>query len=171
VPESVREYAVQAVTYVKAATNLELSYDSDTLPILDHYLRELGTEDGAVDLVAATSGAYFGEVVRRALGGTWSSTQGDPGQWRLVLPGGLSFVPAGMTMAAVRKSDDGGLETKLSAPTPMQSVLEEALERMGALTEAEYFTLGCRFDTLEHLQSVLLACAAARLREQQAKLN
>ena len=68
----VREYAEQAVAYVRRAVGVALEYDSDTLPLLDHYLRtvpELSAgQPATLKLVLATSGAYFGEVVRR-LGG------------------------------------------------------------------------------------------------------
>ena len=39
VPSRVREYADQAVAYVQRALGIKLEYDSDTLPVLDHYLR------------------------------------------------------------------------------------------------------------------------------------
>src|SRR5690606_41160892 len=40
-PDPVREFAEQAVAYVRAALHLELAYDSDTLPLIDHYLRNV----------------------------------------------------------------------------------------------------------------------------------
>ena len=36
VPVRVREYADQAVAYVRRALGVALEYDSDTLPLLDH---------------------------------------------------------------------------------------------------------------------------------------
>jgi len=41
VPARVREYANQAVEYVRRALGIDLEYDSDTLPLLDHYLRDV----------------------------------------------------------------------------------------------------------------------------------
>ena len=110
----VAEYAAQAVEYVRRAIDFELGYDSDTLPALDHYLRGLVPDadaDGAdvapdpiVALVTAASGAYFGEVVRRRLGGRWEIA-GEPDNWRLVLPTGLSFAPVGFAAAAIARSE------------------------------------------------------------------
>src|SRR5215470_11413677 len=97
VPARVREYADQAVAYVRSALGVTLEYDSDTLPLLDHYLRSVPDEQPAtVQLVVATSGAYFGEVVRRRLGGRWEVSGDGPdgnGEWRVVLPTGLNFSP------------------------------------------------------------------------------
>src|SRR5687768_3423079 len=94
--ERVQEYARQAVDYVRRAIGLELAYDSDTLPLLDHYLRSVPDDQpAAIELIATTSGAYFGEVVRRRLGGRWDTSSEDVTEWRVVLPTGVNFSPAG----------------------------------------------------------------------------
>src|SRR5262245_8078766 len=104
VPARVREYAEQAVVYVRRALGVALEYDSDTLPLLDHYLRMVPEEQGAtVQLVIATSGAYFGEVVRRRLGGRWEVV-GDETDWRVVLPTGLNFSPLGFVASAIAQA-------------------------------------------------------------------
>lgn len=164
-------YAEQAVDYVTRALEVPLEYDSDTLPILDHYLGTVPSDqEAAVDLVASTSGAYFGEVVRRRIGGSWDLTADDPGGWRLILPGGLSLVPAALVLAAIYRDDDVELDTSLQAPPKMQPHLEDALERMGQVTEEVYYSLCGRLDTLEHVQAVLLAIAAHE-QEKRRKAN
>src|SRR5688572_31349552 len=61
VPARVREYADQTVNYVRNALGVTLEYDSNTLPLLDHYLRNVpDTQPATLQLVVATSGAYFG---------------------------------------------------------------------------------------------------------------
>ena len=62
----VREYASQAVEYVRRALKMTLEYDSDTLPVLDHYLRTVteGAQAEALELVITTAGCYFGEVAK-----------------------------------------------------------------------------------------------------------
>src|SRR6185312_3960156 len=80
VPARVREYADQAVAYVQRALGVTLEYDSDTLPLLDHYLRSANDAQAPTqELVTATAGAYFGEVVRRRLG----DRAGRPRRFRL----------------------------------------------------------------------------------------
>ena len=115
--EEVLEFASQAVDYVRHSLGVTLEYDSETLPILDHYLRQItsapaspGSDAGrgpeaAAALVAATAGAYFGEVVRRRLGGSWHLPSADPASWRMVLPTGLWFYPVAVAMAAILGPD------------------------------------------------------------------
>ena len=56
--------------FVSPEGGIQLEYDSNTLPVLDHYLRTVPDDQpAALELVVATSGAYFGEVVRKLLGG------------------------------------------------------------------------------------------------------
>ena len=160
-PSAVLEHADQAVAYVQHALGIAMEYDSDTLPILDHYLRSVPQRrTEMVRLVAATAGAYFGEVVRRHLGGQWDLSAGDPIAWRLVLPTGLSFSPAGVVAEAIAQEDSDDLPSAFDAPLKLRPHLELALARMGEVTIEVFYSLCGRLDTLEHLEDVLLAIAA-----------
>lgn len=193
-PDEVLEFASQAVEYVRRSLGVTLEYDSETLPVLDHYLRQVTLPPAAparasarpvvlaADLVAATAGAYFGEVVRRRLGGSWHLPAPDPGSWRLVLPSGLWFFPAAMAMAAILGPDGDAFEdadrdedgddeaasasdewdASLQAPPSLRAEVERVLHGMADVSEEEYYSLCCRLDTLEHVQSVLAAMASAR---------
>jgi hypothetical protein len=166
VPPRVREYADQVVEYVRRALGLTLEYDSDTLPLLDHYLRtlsEVGSEQPAtVQLVVTTAGAYFGEVVRRRLGGRWE-IGGEDIEWRVVLPTGLNFAPAGFVAAAIAMADLDDLDSEFDAPPRMRPYVQRALERMGEVSVEDYYSLCGRLDTLEHVHEVLVAVAAQML--------
>lgn len=166
VPARVREYADQAVEYVRRALGLTLEYDSNTLPLLDHYLRTLadvGSEQpAAVQLVVTTAGAYFGEVVRRRLGGRWE-IGGEDIEWRVVLPTGLNFAPAGFVAAAIAMADLDDLDSEFDAPARMRPYVQSALERMGEVSIEDYYSLCGRLDTLEHVHEVLVAVAAQML--------
>ncbi len=160
VPDRVREYAEQAVAYVRRALGVALEYDSDTLPLLDHYLRTVPEDQRAtLELVVATSGAYFGEVVRRRLGGRWE-TVGDDREWRVVLPTGLNFSPAGFVASAIAQADLDDLDTSLDAPPRMRPYVQQTLQRMGEVSIEDYYSLCGRLDTLEHVHEVLVAVAA-----------
>jgi hypothetical protein len=197
-PDQVLEFAAQVVDYVRRSLGVTLEYDSETLPVLDHYLRQVGhpssaggksngTPALAADLVAATSGAYFGEVVRRRLGGSWHLPSSDPGSWRMVLPSGLWFFPTAMAMAAILGPDGDPIEldardpddddedeveqepgpvhewdASLQAPPLLRAHVERVLHGMADVSEDEYYSLCCRLDTLEHVQSVLAAMTSAR---------
>lgn len=170
VPPRVREYADQAVAYVRNALGVTLEYDSDTLPLLDHYLRTVEQVAGAapeaqpsaVQLVVATAGAYFGEVVRRRLGGRWElgAHDDEDAQWRVVLPTGLNFAPAGFVAAAIAQADLDDLDSEFDAPPRMRPYVQRALERMGEVSVEDYYSLCGRLDTLEHIHEVLVAVAA-----------
>jgi hypothetical protein len=173
VPTQVREYADQVVAYVRRALGVTLEYDSDTLPLLDHYLRTVpadqAEQQATVQLVVATSGAYFGEVVRRRLGGRWelgdASGDGRPARatgmdWRVVLPTGLNFSPAGFVASAIAKADLDDLDSEIDAPPRMRPYVQQALARMGEVSVEEYYSLCGRLDTLEHVHEVLVAIAA-----------
>ncbi len=181
VPERVREYADQTVAYVRRALGVTLEYDSDTLPLLDHYLRTVPDDQTAtVELVVATGGAYFGEVVRRRLGGRWEPQGEDPpdaerrnkppgasgdevAAWRVVLPTGLSFSPAGFVASAIAQADLEDLDTSLDAPPRMRPYVQQTLQRMGEVSIEDYYSLCGRLDTLEHVHEVLVAVAAQML--------
>jgi len=159
--KEVREYATRAVDYVKRAVGLELAYDSDTLPLLDHYLRTVpGDQPATVELVALTAGAYFGEVVRLRLGGRWDMSADEPLGWRMVLPTGIHFSPAGFVAAAIVQGELDDVDTALDAPPRIKPHLEHALERMSDVTVEEFYSLCGRLDTLEHVHEVLVAVAA-----------
>lgn len=160
-PSRVQEYAERAVDYVRRAVGLTLEYDSDTLPLLDHYLRSVPDDQpDTVELVALTSGAYFGEVVRRRLGGRWDITADNATEWRVWLPTGLNFSPAGFVAAAIIQADLDDLDSALDAPPRMRPYIEQALARMGEVTLDDYYSLCGRLDTLEHVHEVLVAIAA-----------
>jgi len=176
VPARVSEFADQAVAYVRRALGVALEYDSDTLPLLDHYLRTVpGDQPSTTALVIATSGAYFGEVVRRRLGGRWELGEKVNGNghgqdeapsavegadWRMVLPTGLSFSPAGFVASAIAMADLDDLDSEIDAPPRMRPYVQQALARMGEVSVEEYYSLCGRLDTLEHVHEVLVAVAA-----------
>jgi hypothetical protein len=160
VPARVSEYAEQAVAYVRRALGVSLEYDSDTLPLLDHYLRSVPAEQQAtLQLVISTSGAYFGEVVRRRLGGRWEA-RGEETEWRVVLPTGLNFSPTGFVASAIAQADLDDLDSEIDAPPRMKPYVQQALARMGEVSVEEYYSLCGRLDTLEHVHEVLVAVAA-----------
>ena len=160
VPPRVQEYADQVVTYVRNALNVTLEYNSETLPVVDHYLKSAeGAAPATMKLMIVTAGAYFGEVVRRHIGGRWELI-GDDTEWRMVLPTGLNFAPAGMVAAAIAKADLADLDSEIDAPARMKEHVQQALSRMGEVTTEEYYSLCGRLDTLEHLHEVLVAVAA-----------
>lgn len=169
-PPRIAELARAAVEYVKRAIGLELTYDSDTLPLLDHYLRTVPDDQPAtIELVVVASGAYFGEVVRRTLGGRWDTSADEVTEWRIVLPTGLNFSPAGFAAAAIVRADLDDLDTTMDAPPRMRPFVEQTLARMSDVTEDDYYSLCGRLDTLEHVHEVLVAVAAKMMGKERGE--
>ncbi len=165
-PMEVGELAARAVQYVEKSVGVTLSFDSETLPILDHYLSTVADASvEAAELIAVCAGAYFGEVVRRCVGGSWKTTDTEALSWRLILPGGMWFLPAHVALAAIRRTDE--FNDDLNPPAKMVTTATDALARMGDVTANDYYSLCGRFDTLEHLQSVLLAIAADEVQRRE----
>lgn len=166
------EFVRRALDAVRTSVGLSLEFDSDTLPLLDHYLRELPSRSPeAAALIAAMTGAYFGEAVRQCHGGSWKAETEDPAQWRIVLPGGLSFAPVRLALAAILQDETGEGNPDFQAPPLLMAELETAMARMGSVSTREYYALSCRFDTLEHLQEVMLAFAADKHEQSGALPN
>ncbi len=179
IPARISDFADQTVAYVRNALGVTLEYDSNTLPLLDHYLRTVPDDQPhTTALVVATSGAYFGEVVRRRLGGRWELEPDRPAvavegtdarpavegaQWRVILPTGLSFSPVGFVAAAIAMADLEDLDSEIEAPPRMRPYVQRALARMGEVSVEDYYSLCGRLDTLEHVHEVLVAVAAQML--------
>jgi len=153
----VDDWARRTVEYVRQALSLEPSWDSETLPIVDHWLHSVPLDNrGAFALAACTAGCYFGEVVRRRLGGHWDISAPSPDGWRLELECGVWLLPAGMAAAAVARGDVEGWDDGLHTAPPLLPHLRRALDGMGAVSEEDYYSLGGRLDTLEQVNHVLL---------------
>jgi hypothetical protein len=182
VPAQVREYADQVVEYVRRALGVTLEFNSDTLPLLDHYLRTVAeSAPETMKLVIVTAGAYFGETVRRHLGGRWdligskvdvtadpddpatAAGLGHEAEWRVVVPTGLNFSPLGFVAAAIAQNEVVEFDSELDVPVRMRSIVQETLSRMGEVAVEDYYSLCNRLDTLEHIHEVLVAYAAQML--------
>src|SRR5262245_50311441 len=153
-PGAVHELAEQAVDFVRRSTGIGLDYTPETLPVLDHYLREVPTErPELVGLVATAAGVYFGEVVRRLLGGEWDHEGPDAREWELETPLGLRFRPVGVAAEAIVRMDTE--EGAFEVPDEDRDAVEDALDE--EVPEDEYYALSERLETFERIQSVLLA--------------
>jgi hypothetical protein len=162
-PPVVAEFAGRTVDYVERAVGVRLAFDSETLPLLDHYLRGVPTDKPEpLALVAATAGAYFGEVVRHHLGGRWESVVGDPIDWRFILPTALTIRPGQFVLAAIAGADVEG-DSDVGVPAVLADLVEDALRAMADVPEDVYYSLCGRLDALEHLHEVVAALAAQKL--------
>ncbi len=168
---SIEELARACVAYVKRAVGVELDGTPDTLPILDHYLLTLteeagdeGVKEEVIDLVVRSAGAYFGEVLKTALGhGRWHVEPGDPTGHRLELEHVfLFFNPLGMVREAIASAEQPGWMAHLEVLPRDRPLLDQSLERMGDVREEDYYRLAVRFEVVEQVMAALEGASVSR---------
>lgn len=164
-PPVVLDLADSCVRFVKRALRIELDYTPETLPILDHYLREAqGVErEEILNLIAPSAGAYFGEVVRRHLGPSrWHWVSDDFAECRVEFDRCfLSFNPIGSALEAVLSTEVEGYGSSLALLPEDEDLVRAALERTGAVNEEDYYRLAVRFEVVEQVVALLVEKAIA----------
>lgn len=159
-----------------------------TLAYVDHYIKMAKAEERApiVALLAAGAGAFYGELVRTLLGGTWVGDAKDPRRLRMLMSNQfVHFSPIDQTLEAIAgrslEPDDGRLQDDSQVPFDPAFVfrpprdddeldpssltdaerdalwLEERLGELSKVPEAEFVTLTCRFETLKLMLEMLAA--------------
>lgn len=161
------------------------------LAFVDHYLSLLRdeTREPIITLVAAGAGAWFGELVRREIGGQWIGDGSDPRRLRLLLePQFMHFSPVDMAYEAIFASEiepgdpripagaelDGTFHLRKrsanaeSDAEPELSDHEWVTERLAdtsPLPEDQFYSLTVRFETVSLILELLASRDLARGRE------
>jgi len=171
-PAVIAEAISACVRYVHAKYGVLMDGTSDTLSLLDQYVRdarsEIAAKPTALDLLALSAGAYLGEVMRHEMGGEWFA-EGDPSGFKLYFSHVfLSFNPVGMAREALTGEEETGWNAHLS-PDPAEQ--DEITARLAALPEVdddEYRLPTTRFDVVsivfEHLRAKAIAAGTADVR-------
>lgn len=168
------------VEQVRRALHVELDGSPTSLAFVDHYLSLAREEEREpiVSLLAAGAGAYFGELVRREMGGTWVGDGRDPRRLRLLVePQFIHFGPidqayeaiAGQGLAAddPRVSPGPAFDSAFNLQPPRAddepgqeddgAWLSERLAELPPVPEDEFHSLTCRFETLQLMLELLAA--------------
>ncbi len=109
---------------VQRSLNFALDGSVTSLAIVDHYLEQARGETRApiLALLAAGAGAYFGELVRRELGGLWIGDGSDARHLRLLLTHEFAyFSPADLAFAAILGEDPDGDDPRTPAGVPIDT--------------------------------------------------
>lgn len=167
------------------------------LAFVDHYLSLLRdeTREPIITLVAAGAGAWFGELVRREMGGQWIGDGNEPRRLRLLLePQFMHFSPVDMAFEAIFASEvepgdpripagaelDGTFhlrkrsanaeaepeaEAEAEAEPSDHEWVTERLADTSPLPEDQFYSLTVRFETLSLILELLASRDLARGRE------
>lgn len=170
VPAVIEQLSDGCVRFVQQALNLPLDYTPETLPILDHYVRERGQSgDGRgreeiSELLAPATGAYFGEVARRTMGYVrWHCPGEEYELFRLELePFFLTFNPIGVAVEIVGKGQVAGPGAHFEVLDEAREMLKETLNKHSRVPTEDYYTFTMRYEVLEQVAEVLFALESAR---------
>ncbi len=159
VPVEVAELAAGCRRFVQESVGVALDGTQDTLPLLDHYLQQVppSAPEAVRRLIAASAGAYFGEVVAHHLpGARWHLVGSEHTAWRIEFaPCFLAFHPIAMAREAIEGRELEGLFGSLHVRPQDREPLHEALDRLGGVREGDYYRLAVRFEVVQLAYEVL----------------
>jgi hypothetical protein len=165
-PDDIAELAQACMRFVKDALGMELDYEPETLPILDHYLQEraAGAKPEVAELIGPAAGAYFGEVVRRTLrGARWHNPAGDYAQYRLEYePFFLCFNPIGVALEVLEGDDVPDVGAHFQVLDDARQAVHESLENTEQVRPEDYYTFSVRLEVLQQIAGVLSAIESAQ---------
>lgn len=165
-PTEVAELAASCVRFNIQKYGIELDFSPETLGILDQYVRdgraELAVKPSLLPLVEASIGAYFGEVVRRTMGGEWRLGR-EHADWRLGLRHVyLSFNPIGIAREALLGEDAGEMGSAFVVEEADRERIDERLKAAPDVAEQDYYLPSVRFEALQIVVDTLRALAEER---------
>jgi hypothetical protein len=161
-PAEIAELAEACVRYVERSTGMRLDFAPETLPILDHYVREsrgqVGGKPELLEALAAPVGAYLGEVARRVVPARWHAPAGDYRRFRLELARVfLSFNPIGAAVEAIELADVEGWGAHFRMRPEDERKAAAALAPIPEVSEEDYYAPSNRLETLQIVADALLA--------------
>ncbi|MEZ4454701.1 MAG: hypothetical protein R3B09_34945 [Nannocystaceae bacterium] len=176
---------------VRRALGVDLDASVTSLAYVDHYLAQARREprEPILSLLAAGAGAYFGELVIQTIGGSWLGDGKSPRSLRLLLaPQRIYFSPIDMAFEAIVGESleiddprapagaalDGGFHLLEAEPEPRgdgkegaeepsdEAFIHEALANFAPVSEDHFYSLTCRYETLQMIVELLAGRQAER---------
>jgi hypothetical protein len=154
-PQEIAELAEACRQYVFGAEGVELDYMPETLPLVDHYLSTarsaMAERPELSELVKRSTGAYFGEVLRRLAPAFWLVPSGDAHDWLVCFRDVfLAINPVAVAWDALAQSSEhGGPSSELRLDREESEAVERRLAAMPEVSEEEYFLLSTRAEVVE----------------------
>jgi hypothetical protein len=166
-PQDVADLSSACIRYVAARYGVTLDFSPDTLSLVDQWIRDAHAERMGraelTDLVQSTAGAYLGEVIRRAFGGTWRTGDAALADWRLCLSRVYcAFNPIGMAREALLLEEAEGWHAHFELDPAERDAMEQRLAALPAITDAEFYAPSTRFDVVEIVVDALRRAMEAR---------
>jgi len=160
-PPVVAELAAACVRFVAAKYGVMLDFTPETLSLVDQWVRdargEIVAKPQTLDLAQGAAGAYLGEVVRRAFGGSWFA-EGEQDGWRVDLSRVfLTFNPVGMMREALLLEPQEGWHAHLETDPAEREELDRRLAALPQVEDEEYFAPTTRFDVVHIAYEALRA--------------
>jgi hypothetical protein len=166
-PDVIQDLARSCQDYVKKAVGVELDYTRDTLPLLDHYVAAVRSDvqerEELRRLVAHAVGAYFGEVIRRTLGGFWRMPSPNVHDWAVCArPVFLSINPIAVALDALAGGQEhDGPRSDLRVAPEYREAVAARLAALPPMEEDEFYLLSTRLEAIEVAASALKASMTA----------
>jgi hypothetical protein len=127
----VRTYREQ----VRRALDVDLDDSPIALAFVDHHLASARDEDREpiLSLLAASAGAYYGEIVRQHIGATWIGDGKDPRRLRLLLePQFIFFSPIDQAYEAIAGTSIDPADPRVPTAPPFDPVFHLTPARAAA---------------------------------------
>jgi len=167
-PEPIADLVRACLDYVKRALGTSLDFTPETLPLLDHYLREVRDElerkPELASLTAHAAGAYFGEVLRRQMRGFWRTPTESLHDFQVC--SSVAFVsvnPFGAAYDALYGSTEhDGPRSMLRVAPEDHGYIAARLATVPEVPEDQYFLLTTRIEVIE----IAVEALRARLEEE-----
>jgi hypothetical protein len=157
-PDPVREYAGFAVDAVKNAIDVDLLMENVDLSFLDYYLDNLGEVNPSVArLAAATTGIYFGEIIRMNYPGIWHlEDEDEPLSWEVRFKScPLAIRPVCIAVEVMKSREEQNVDASFIVHYSRKDLLKETLDKATPMSESTYFSFGGRYDVISLAEDFL----------------
>lgn len=167
VPETIVDLCWSLTDFVERTVGLRPDYTPETLPLVDHYVREaratIEAKPALLDLTAQALGAYFGEVVRRSLTGFWNLPSPNYHDWQLLGRAAFfSINPIGVGYEVLTRGQHEGPSSELKMAKEDAPLVRARLESLPEEREESYYSLSTRYEVVELATECIRAQAESR---------
>lgn len=165
-PPAVAEFAQTCLRYVQTSLGVALDFEPETLPLLDHYLRQAHKDaqdrPETVPLLATVAGCYLGELLRRRHGGSWTVEGDDAESWSLQLADApVTVLPVVLAREAIAGEPDPELAPIQISDELRQGVFDH-LADLPQVSEEEFLAPSTRVEVIDIAVDLLRAHRAVR---------